>query len=150
FPGGFAVGALEQKGKTTSAVVEVLSPDAPGGRKIELGAVHGDVLPPTLVAQGRDLLVAQPDGAPNGTLVRLARVENAAAAPNVRFGASVVQGRDDSDAFTLAANDKIGLLAWDEWNAHAERGEVHAVTFPATDVARTSAPSVLSAGADDA
>jgi len=150
FGAGFVVGALEPKGKSTSAVLIVTSRNLPVGKKIDLGAVHGDVLAPRVAARGKSLVVAAPDGAPNGTLVRLALVDDASGNPAVRFGADVPFGRDESDAFSLEVGDKVGILAWDEWNSHGEHGEIRAVTFAPGDVSKTSAPLVMTGSHEDA
>jgi hypothetical protein len=150
FAAGFVTGALVPSGKTTTAAVCVTSPALPAARTIDLGAVHGDVLAPRVATKGADLFVAVPDGAPNGTLLRLARVDDVAGKGAVTWGAEVTTGRDESDAFALELGDKVGLLAWDEWNARAEHGEIRLVTFAGRDVTKVSAPSVVSPGHDDA
>ena len=78
---GFGVSALLPEKGATEAVLVVLSPGFAAGKIIELSKVHGDVSPPRVAASGKNLIVAVPDGAPNGTLVRLARIDDWASSP---------------------------------------------------------------------
>jgi hypothetical protein len=148
--GAFAVGVLEPRGKSTNAALLVLGGELPGGKKIDLGAVHGDVVAPHAVASGGALLVAVPDGAPHGTLLRLGRVEDALGSPRVVWGAELLEGSDESDAFALDAGAKSAMLAWDDWDSKAGHGLVRSVVVSGGDVAKPSAPVVLSGEHDDA
>src|SRR5204862_4506721 len=99
---------------------------------------------------GEGLVVAVLDGAPNGSLVRLARVEDPTGGGKVTWGAEIPQTSDDSEVVSLSASDKTAVLAWDDWDAHARAEVVRAVAFPADDVRHASAPAVLSRAGEDA
>jgi hypothetical protein len=147
---GFAVGALEPSGKSTSAVLVVLGQAMSAGKRIDLGKVHGDVLPPSVVGGSKALFVAIPDGAPNGTLLRLARVDEPEGSARVTWGADVATGRDESDAWSFELGTKVGILSWDEWDAKAGHGVVKAATFTPPDVGKLGATFSLSGVHDDA
>jgi hypothetical protein len=146
----FAVGVLEPSGKTTKAGILVVGASLATGKKIELGAVHGDVLAPRPVANGPALVVAVADGAPHGTLLRLARIDDPLGAASITWGAEVLEGNDDSDVFALEAGRKSNLVAWDDWDAKAGHSVVRVVVLPPGDVSKAPAPSVISGDHDDA
>lgn len=146
----FAVSALLPEKGSTSAVVAVLSRALPQGKIIELSKIHGDVSPPRVAASGKNLIVAIPDGAPNGTLVRIARVDDWAGAAHVTWGADVSQGNDESEALALEVGSKTAVVAWDDWNSKDGLEVVKTVTFAPGDVTKLSAPSVLSGPNEDA
>lgn len=150
FEDGFAVGALEPTKDGMNAVVLVLSPALAAPKRIDLGRVHGDVEPPLPSVAGGALVVAVNDGAPHGSLLRLARVEDPAHGAAVVWGAEVSEGKDESDAFALELGPKIGILVWDEWSGKDGHGVVKATTFAGTDVSKTAAPVVLSGAQEDA
>jgi hypothetical protein len=148
--GLFAVGALEPRGKSTNAVLLLVGEGLAAGKKVDLGAVHGDVLAPHAVATGGGFVVAVPDGAPHGTLLRLARIDEPAAAARIAWGAELLQNDDDSDAFAIDAGSKSALLAWDDWDKKAGHSIVKAAVLAGADVTRASAALVLSGEHDDA
>src|SRR6185503_1174611 len=57
----FATGGLTSNGGKSEAFVALVPLDGRPGRRVGLGAVHGDVDPPMLAARGSRLLVATPD-----------------------------------------------------------------------------------------
>ncbi len=146
----FAVGVLEPRGKSTNAAVLLVGGSLSVGKKVELGAVHGDVLAPYAAASGDAVLVAVPDGAPHGTLLRLARIDEPLGGARVSWGAELMEGNDDSDAFALETGQKSTLVAWDDWDAKAGHGVIHAVVLPAGEIAKPSPVFVLSGEHDDA
>jgi hypothetical protein len=148
--GAFAVGVLEPRGKATNAAVVVLGGEVQSGKKIDLGAVHGDVVAPHAVASGGALIVAVPDGAPHGTLLRLARIDEPLGNARVIWGAEQLEGSDESDAFALEAGTKSAIVAWDDWDTKAGHGIVRAIVVTGNDVTKPSAPVVLSGEHDDA
>jgi len=150
FEGGFAVTALVPDKKATSAVLAVLSPGLSVGRTIDVLKVHGDVSPPRVAAAGRSLLLAIPDGAPSGTLVHLARVDDPTGRERVTWGADLPQGTDESEALALEVGAKTAVVAWDEWSPHAGVEIVKGSTFSPSDVAKASPPSTLSSAEEDA
>jgi hypothetical protein len=150
FDGGFAVSALVPDKKTTNAVLAILSPRLPAGKTIDLLKVHGDVSPPRVAAAGSSLILAIPDGAPNGTLVRLARVDDPTGKGHVTWGADLPQGTDESEALALEVGAKAAVVAWDEWSPHAGVEIVQSSTFSPSDVTKVSPPSTLSSAEEDA
>lgn len=143
FAGGFAVGALLPAKGGATAVVVLLSPETALARKIELGKVHGDVPPPHVAAAGSSLLVAVPDGAPHGTLVRIARLDDAHyGSPNA--GAEVPQGVGESEAFALEVGKQSAVLAWDEWDAKNGQEVIKTVSFSPSTPQKTTPPVVVS------
>jgi hypothetical protein len=150
FDGGFGACVLTPSKKETAAVLVVLGQGLPAAKRIDLGSVHGDVLGPRVVGSAKRFVVAVPDGAPNGTLVRFATVDDAFGAAKLKWGADVTEGRDDSDAFSLELGDKVAVFAWDEWDTKAEHSAIRAVTFSPSDPSKLSAPLVLSGAKEDA
>jgi hypothetical protein len=146
----FAVGVLEPRGKTTNAGLLVVGGSLAVGKKIDLGAVHGDVLAPRPVGSGAALVVAVPDGAPHGTLLRLAGIDDPLGAARITWGAELLENSDDSDAFAIESGAKSILLAWDDWDAKAGHSIVHTVAMAPGDLAKAPPPSVVSGEHDDA
>jgi hypothetical protein len=146
----FAVGVLEPQGKTTRAGLLLVGGALSAGKKVDLGAVHGDVLAPRPIANGPALVVAVADGAPHGTLLRLARVDDPLGAANLTWGAEVLEGNDDSDVFALEAGQKSNLLVWDDWDAKAGHSVIRAVALPPGDVSKAPQAMLLSGDHDDA
>ncbi|HVU03378.1 MAG TPA: hypothetical protein VHE30_16575 [Polyangiaceae bacterium] len=153
--GGVALGSAfvvaatlpDKKGATAAAVV--LSPGASASRTIDLGKVHGDVPPPRLAAAGEVLFAVVSDGAPHGSLARLARIEDAQNAPRVSWGAEVPQASDDSEALALEAGPSAVVLAWDEFDAKGERGVIRIVSMAPGDP-KHAAPPLTVQTEDDA
>jgi hypothetical protein len=150
FDGGFAVSALVPDKKATNAVLAVLSPGLPVGKNIDILKVHGDVSPPRVAAAGRSLILAVPDGAPNGTLVRLARVDEPTGKERVTWGADLPQGTDESEALALEVGAKAAVVAWDEWSPRAGVEIVKSSAFSPNDITKVSPPSTLSSADEDA
>ncbi len=150
FTGGFAVGALEPDRKSTNAVLVVFSLSPPGGKKIDLGAVHGDVLPPSVAGEAGFLVAAVPDGAPNGALLRLVRVDDPTGSARITWGAVTQVPRNDSDVYAIDVAGTTGLLAWDAWDSGGDHGIIRAVSFASMDIMKTSPPVVWSDAHDDA
>jgi hypothetical protein len=155
FAGGFAVGALIPARGGATAVVVVLSPEGGSARKIELGKVHGDVPPPRVAASGSSLVLAVPDGAPHGSIVRLSRIDlqgtsPSAAPPLVIPGAEVPQGPGESEAIALEVGKNSALLAWDEWDAKVGHEVIKAVAFSPSAPEKTEPVVVVSPRESDA
>jgi hypothetical protein len=143
FAGGFAVGALEPSASSTSAVVAVVAPTLGISRRIDLGKVHGDVAPPHVAVAGKALFVAVPVGAPHGTLVRLARIDDIKAGAPV-MGAEIAQGSDDSEEIALEAGKTSVLLVWDDWDSKGGHELVKTVAFDAASLSKVPDPIVVS------
>lgn len=146
FEKGFAIGALSPIAPGLHALVILLGEGEP--RRVDLGPVHGDVLPPVVAESPGALLAALPDGAPTGTIVRLARIDDLGARdPTIRWGAEIPVGHDESDAFAFDAGEKVAALVWDDWNG---THSVVRIVTASTEAAKVLGPErTLSPGADD-
>lgn len=140
------MGALDPSRSSTVALV-ILAGDE-RAQRIDLGAVHGDVLPPVVVASKDSLVVGVPDGAPDGMLVRLSRIDEPGRASKITWGAEIPVGHDESDAFSLEVGNKTSVVVWDE--AEGGRSVVRSVTFSGSDPRKTSAVRTLSAVSEEA
>lgn len=142
---GFAVGALRDEKDGTHALVALVPADADGGRIIDLGKTHGDVVPPQLAADGTRVLVAVADNDAGGMRARLARVDTAAPGSAVSWGRDVPHDNDESPVFGIAASAGRAALVWDEWNRDGGYGLVRAVGFETGDLTSVADPVALSA-----
>jgi len=147
--GAFAVGALEPKKSELRALALLLAPGAMQ-RRVDLGSVHGDVLPPRIAARGGVVVSAVPTGAPKGTLLRLCRIESIEGTPVIRWGKEIPSGADESDSFSLEVGEGHSVLAWDEWDAEGGHSKVVAATLVDSDPANVTAALTLSAAGEDA
>lgn len=144
FADGFAVGAIWQRGGGTVAAVVTLGADGRGGKVTELGTMHGDVDPPSVVAKGETLVVGSLGSAPNGRALRLAKIDRG----SVTWGGSIAQKNDESQAFDLALGDARGIAAWDEDGANG--GTIELATFDLANLSRVTPARKVSAGGVDA
>src|ERR1041385_1194510 len=149
FETGFAVGVLEPSKEGTNAALWLLSADRPA-KKIDLGKVHGDVLAPRIVARPDGVLAVVPDGAPNGSILRFAKIDDPAGGARVTWGADLPQGNDESDAFSVELGEKALAVAWDEWDSRDAHSVVKVATFATGDVAKAPPSVVVSAAHEDA
>jgi hypothetical protein len=147
--GGFLVGALEQSKEGTSASLILLSSGQKASKRIDLGRVHGDVLAPRAIARGGEILAVVPDGAPNGSILRIARIADPAGDTKVTWGPDLPQGSDESDAFAVEPGDKGLLAVWDEWDVKEAHSVVKSVVIPAGDVSKIPASNVVSNARED-
>lgn len=150
YQSGFAVTALRAAQSGNQAVLALLPTGLQGARVLELGAVHGDVAPPRLVAFGDNLMVVAPEADASGQSLRLALVQPSASAEPVRWGASVHDGEDESQAVEIAASGSRAALVWDDWDKAANHGVVKLATLGAQDVSTLSEPQVISTSSADA
>lgn len=146
FRQGFAVGALDPA-RSGQRALAILAGDE-GSQRIELGSIHGDVLPPVVATAGDALLVAVPDGAPSGKLIRLARVEEPGRGNRVTWGSEIAAGHDPSGALSLEVGDRSSVLLWDDMEGG--RSVIRGVTFAPGEPKKTAAPRTLSPPGDDA
>jgi hypothetical protein len=127
----------------------VLPAGLQGARVLELGAVHGDVAPPRLAGSENNLIAVVPDADASGQSLRLASLQPDAAQP-VRWGASVHDGEDESQAVELAISGTRAVLIWDDWDKSANHGVVKTAITGAQDVTSLSVPRVVSMPGADA
>jgi hypothetical protein len=126
FAGGFyATGQRHEPRGAVALLGRVGADDAPT-QLIELGRVHGDVLPPRLASDGTDLWVVLQDATPKGRELRVGRFARADLnrAPSWRPGPE--QSSSESNGFDLAAQPGVALLAYDDWLASADHGRIMA------------------------
>lgn len=147
--GAFVVGGLEPSKKELRALALLVLPSGLQMR-VDLGSVHGDVLPPALAAREGVVVVAVPTGAPRGTLLRLARIDAIESAPRVRWGGEVASGADESDAFSVDVGEQHAVVAWDDWDGGANHSKVIAATLEGSDPSKVKAPVTLSMEGEDA
>lgn len=146
---GFAVTALRAAQGGNQAVLALLPAGLQGARVVELGTVHGDVAPPRLAGSGDNLIVVVPEADASGQSLRMALVQPNAEEP-VRWGGSVHEGEDESQAIEIASNATRAVLAWDDWDKGANHGVVKLAITSSQDVSTLSAPQVVSGSSSDA
>ncbi|HTQ07860.1 MAG TPA: hypothetical protein VMI54_28605 [Polyangiaceae bacterium] len=112
----FAAGGLTTHGGKTEAFVAFVPLDGGPGRRVGLGAVHGDVDPPLVTGNGRRLLVATSDMDAGGGMLRVAAIEHGADKPHGEFSLTSVE-HDAGAAF--AEGEQGALLVW---GAHGKHG----------------------------
>ena len=144
FGGGFAVGALYPTGRSTSAGVITLARDGGSPRLVQLGAAHGDIDPPRLAARGSALVVGVLEPEPNGRALRLATIDG----DKVTWGATLREGRDESQAFDLGLGDPRGVVAWDD--ERKSGGVIVVSTFVAANPATATPGRVVTSESTDA
>jgi hypothetical protein len=130
---GYALGALSQGAHSAEMLVVLVGSKGESSKIVRLGDAHGDVDPPRLAARGNVLVAGVLEPAPNGRLLRLAKIENG----TVTWGASFTERRDESEAYDLALGDKRGLVVWDE-----EVGPGSVIQASTFDVATASAATI--------
>jgi hypothetical protein len=143
YQSGFAVTGLRASQNGNQAVLAVLPKGLQGARVVELGAVHGDVAPPRLAVAGDNLIAVVPEADASGQSLRLALLQPEATEP-VRWGASVHDGEDESQAVELAVGAARTALVWDDWDKAANHGVVKLATTGSQDVTALSVPQVVS------
>jgi len=147
--GGFAVAALRASKVGNEAVVALLPPGLSGGQVLELGPVHGDVSPPRLSSNAGELILVAPDADASGQSLRLGSISGSQGA-RIRWGASVHDGDDESQAFEVAVSGKQGILVWDDWQKSENHGVVKLARFSSSDVGVLSPPEGVSKSGADA
>lgn len=150
FQSGFAITALRAAQSGNQAVLALLPAGLRGARVLELGSVHGDVAPPRLAASGDNLIAVVPEADASGQSLRVALVQPNAAAEQVRWGASVHDGEDESQVVEVAVSGARAALLWDDWDKAANHGVVKLATTGTQDVTTLSEPKVISTSSADA
>lgn len=132
--GFFATGQRHEPRGAVALLGRLGAEDAPT-QLVELARVRGDVLPPRLAGDGVDLWVALQDGAPAGRALRVARFAagDLSQAPVWRSGPE--QANAESSGFDIAAQPGRALLAYDDWSATANHGQILVVPVSATSTA---------------
>jgi len=87
----FAVGGLEARAGKTEAFIGWVPLAGGPGRRIGLGAVHGDVDPPLVAGRGQTLVVAVSDMDAGGGMLRVHRVDAASDKPSGEVSFTGVQ-----------------------------------------------------------
>lgn len=130
--GSMALLARLPLGAPSSPAAIGVPPAVPGvavpPEAFELGRSEGDVPPPRLAADGKDLWVALEAPVAGGYQIRIARWSGAELAgplalpPPWRDGPRT--SRDESNAFDLAASEGRAIVVWDDWPAGESHGRV--------------------------
>ena len=146
FEGGYAIGALRQKGGGTEVVVVTANIDGSAWKTISLGASHGDGDAPRVFARGKSLGVAilEPSGATR--TLRLGHVDR----DNVSWGAELLQGHDESLAFDVVLGAERGVAVWDDVPKDRDVGGIYLSTFDPATMARASQARVVTLPGTDA
>lgn len=105
----FAVGGLDTQHGKTDGFVAFVPLDGGPGRRVDLGAVHGDVDPPLVTGNGRRLLVATSDMDADGGMLRVSAIEHGGDKAHGEFSLTGVE-HDAGAAF--AENEQGALLVW--------------------------------------
>jgi hypothetical protein len=109
FGDGYAVGVAHRGASGRAAAVALVSKDLTSVRLVELGPTLGDAPAPHLAPRGPDLVAASYALAARGDAREL-RVQLVGASGEPRALAPVLEQRDDSLAFDVAAT----IAVWDE------------------------------------
>jgi hypothetical protein len=134
----FAVGGLSTQGGKTEAFVALVPFDGGPGRRVGLGAVHGDVDPPLVAGNGGTLLVATADMDAGGGMLRLSKVERAA---DKAEGELSITGVEHDAGAALTQGDHGALLVW---GARDKRGVLlKSLALDAEKLAGAGAPQEL-------
>ncbi len=146
FNSGFAVGALRQEGKGTRAIVVSANLEGTAWQTIELDSSHGDAEAPHVFARENKLGVAmlEPSGATR--TLRLAQVVR----DEVKWGAELLQGRDESLAYDVVIGENTGIAVWDDVPKRLEVSAVFLSTFDATSFASADVAKVVTLPGTDA
>ncbi len=124
FDGGFAVGALRERGGQTQAAILLLDEAVAKGQLVELGRVYGDANPPKLVNVRNGLVVAVPDMDAGGRTLRIGQVTGLGTRPVVEWRGTVPQGSDESEAVAMQSAEGQVLFAWDDTTKRGQ-GVIH-------------------------
>jgi hypothetical protein len=111
----FAVGGLGTHGSTTEAFVAFVPFDGSPGRRVGLGAVHGDVDPPLVAGEVGTLLVAVADMDAGGGMLRVTRLDSGADKPH---GELSITGVEHEAGAAFAEGEHHALLAWGARGKH--------------------------------
>ena len=111
----FAVGGLNTHRGATEAFLGLVPLDGSPGRRVGLGAVHGDVDPPLVTGQGGTWLVAVADMDAGGGMLRVSAVDSGADKPRGELSITAVE-HDAGAAF--AASEQGALLVWSARGKH--------------------------------
>jgi hypothetical protein len=147
---GFAATALRATQQGNQAVLALLPRGLKSASVVELGAVHGDVSAPRLASNGSALIAVVPEADASGQSLRLAALQPEAPTNPVRWGASVHDGEDESQAVEVALSGSSAALVWDDWNKHANHGVVKLALTSLQDVGTLSAALDISRADTDA
>lgn len=129
--GNFYATALEHEPRSTRALLARLGGDATVAPAVlELTALEGDVPPPRLALDGRELLVAVEDTIGSAFRVRVAwlsasSLASSDAVPALDWREGPRPTRDESNAYDFAASQGLALFAWDDWPRGERFGRVY-------------------------
>jgi len=122
--GGFAVGVKHQRrspaGQATIAAVAVLDAKASKVDLVELETTRADMDAPLVVGHGGRWIAAMLEPNASGLALRLVQQQQG----NLRWGAELPQGRDESLAFDMAFGERTGVVVWDDVSADGDRATV--------------------------
>jgi hypothetical protein len=105
----FVVGGLNTHGRATEAFVAFVPLDGSAGRRVGLGAVHGDVDPPLVTGASGPVLVAVSDMDAGGGMLRVTKLERGEDKPH---GELSITGVEHDSGAAFAQGDQSALLVW--------------------------------------
>ncbi len=140
----FAAGGLNTHRAATEAFLALVPLDGSPGRRVGLGAVHGDVDPPLVTGQDGTLLVAVADMDAGGGMLRVSAVDAGADKPH---GELSITGVEHDAGAAFAAGEHGALLVW---AARGKHGAVLKTLAVKPDKLSGTAPGDELKGTDDA
>jgi len=140
----FAVGGLNTHRATTEAFLAFVPLDGSPGRRVGLGAVHGDVDPPLVAGQDNTLLVAVADMDAGGGMLRVSAIAAGAEKPQ---GELSITGVEHDAGAAFAVGEHGALLVW---AARSKHGAVLKTLAVKPDKLSGTAPGDELKGTDDA
>jgi hypothetical protein len=142
---GYAVG-VRREDKGSLAEVVVLDARAEQGKVFSLGRSRGDMDPPIVRPRGKDWAAAMLEPHAGGLALRLASHEG----DKVVWGAELEQGADESLAYDIAFNGKVGVVTWDDVTEDGKRGRIMLATVDAKNLKKQDEPIEVSSENVDA
>jgi hypothetical protein len=140
----FAVGGLNTQRAKTEAFLALVPLDGSPGRRVGLGAVHGDVDPPLVTGEDDTLLVAVADMDAGGGMLRISAADVHADKPH---GELSITGVEHDTGAAFAMGEHGALLVW---GARGKRGAVLKTLAVKPDKLSGTAPGDELKGTDGA
>lgn len=156
-PAGFAVGVNHAgEGGTIGEIALIEEPlggpaDPLRGKLVRLARSRGDLEPPIVTAGDEAIFAGLVEPNAGGRSIRVARVSRLdASVPEVAWGPTFAEGRDESLAFDLAVARGKGVIVWDDVSRDRERSVVVLAGFDSSTMRDTLAARPVSPPSADA
>jgi hypothetical protein len=122
--GGFFATALRHEPRGATALLARLGSGDAAPQLVELGQLHGDVLPPRLAGDGRDLWVVLQEATGGGRELRVGRFVGSEIGIAPAWQHGPVQTNAESSGFDIASQNGGAMLAYDDWSPSANHGRI--------------------------